>query len=420
MMPDRDDLIETIEKLRGVTDDLEWVTLGIRTCGEDFGDRNAPVKFGLSSYRSPNTRWMDTSPLTQDQYGNPQGFVQLLVETQDALNLRQAQRAAAFQFIARLANVSVAEVGKTDGNPDDPNLKIRLVSAIEDGLGTTYHECGTLWMGDEPENSVTDVNGRFHHVANAYCADHALFTTAGSANPVPTGLGLARKVARSIGKCFQAELPFADGDAGFLNLFNGSFAQMWRTAGNTNFHVISLPGQPPIIEAGLVGVDSALGILYYTPKQFKNFVLRLEWKAFSIDANSGVFLRIPNPDGVALDDNFYAACTEIQIDETGKNFLANPSVQSVFGGFQEKTGAIYKLAPATQGMSKAIRPRFSADGAWNVYEITVQDTALIVALNGVEVSSANIAPPLQTEGFLAIQCHTQIVQFRNIRIKELP
>lgn len=155
-----------------------------------------------------------------------------------------------------------------------------------------------------------------------------------------------------------------------------------------------------------MGVDSGLGILCYTPKQFKNFVLRLEWKAFSIDANSGVFLRIPNPDGVALDDNFYAACTEIQIDETGKNFLANRSVQSIYSGFQEKTEAIYKLAPVTQGMSKAIRPRFSADGAWNVYEITVQDTALIVALNGVEVSSANIAPPLQTEGFLAIQCVT--------------
>ena len=47
MMPDRDDLIETIEKLRGVTDDQEWV-MGIRTCGEDFGDRNAPVEFCLT------------------------------------------------------------------------------------------------------------------------------------------------------------------------------------------------------------------------------------------------------------------------------------------------------------------------------------------------------------------------------------
>jgi Domain of Unknown Function (DUF1080) len=121
-----------------------------------------------------------------------------------------------------------------------------------------------------------------------------------------------------------------------------------------------------------------------------------------------------------LDDTFYAACTEVQIDETGKNFQSSRSPQSVFGGFQEKTGAIYKLAPASQGMSKAIRPRFSVEGAWNVYEITVQDTAISVNLNGVKVSSANISPPLQTEGYLAFQCHTEIVQFRNIRIKELP
>jgi choline dehydrogenase-like flavoprotein len=419
MMPDRDDLIDTIEKLRGVTDDREWITFGIRTCGEDFGDLDAPVEFGASSPRSPNTSWMDTSPSARDNNGNPQGFVQL-VETSEVLALRQAQRAAAFQFIARLANVPVADVGKTDGNPDDLTIKVRLVSASEDGLGTTYHECGTLWMGNDPETSVTDVHGRFHHVANAYCVDQALFPTAGSANPVPTGLALARKVARSVTDRYQSEPPFGDGDVGFLNLFNGSFTGMWRAAGNTNFQAINLAGQLPIIEAGKVGVDSGLGLLYYTPKQFKNFVLRLEWKAFSINANSGVFLRIPNPNGIALDDTFYAACTEVQIDETGKNFQSSRSPQSVFGGFQEKTGAIYKLAPASQGMSKAIRPRFSVEGAWNVYEITVQDTAISVNLNGVEVSSANISPPLQTEGYIAFQCHTEIVQFRNIRIKELP
>jgi len=419
MMPDRDDLIETIERLRGVTDDREWITFGIRTCGEDFGDPDAPVEFGFSSPRSPNTSWMDTSPSARDKYGNPEGFVQL-VETPEALALRQAQRAAAFQFIARLANVSVADVGKSDGNPDDLTLKVRLVSAIEDGLGTTYHECGTLWMGGDPEKSVTDVHGRFHHVANAYCVDQSLFPTAGSANPVPTGLALARKVARSISNRYQEEQPFADNDAGFLNLFNGSFDGMWRSVGTANFQSLTLTGQLPIVESGKVGVDSGLGLLYYTPKQFKNFVLRLEWKAFSINANSGVFLRIPNPDGVSLDDSFYSACTEVQIDETGKNFLASRSPQSVFGGFREKTGAIYTLAPASQGASKVIRPRFTLDGPWNVYEITVQGSLIVVALNGTEVSKTSIAAPRLTEGYLALQCHTEIVQFRNIRIKELP
>ncbi|MBC8123017.1 MAG: GMC family oxidoreductase, partial [Gemmatimonadaceae bacterium] len=56
----------------------------------------------------------------------------------------------------------------------------------QQGVGTTFHDSGTLWMGDDPNSSVTDVNGHFHHVTNAYCCDQALFTTVGSANPVLT------------------------------------------------------------------------------------------------------------------------------------------------------------------------------------------------------------------------------------------
>ena len=53
-------------------------------------------------------------------------------------------------------------------------------------------------MGDDPETSVTDANGRFHHVANAYCVDQSLFPTMGSANPVLTGLTLTRKIAEHL------------------------------------------------------------------------------------------------------------------------------------------------------------------------------------------------------------------------------
>jgi choline dehydrogenase-like flavoprotein len=63
------------------------------------------------------------------------------------------------------------------------------------GLGTTYHEAGTLWMGDDAAISVTDPVGRFHHLANAYACDQSIFTTAGSVNPALTGLTLARRLA---------------------------------------------------------------------------------------------------------------------------------------------------------------------------------------------------------------------------------
>ena len=64
---------------------------------------------------------------------------------------------------------------------------IQVTGQDRDGFGTTYHEAGTLWMGTNPATSVTDTNGRFHHVVNAFCADQALFVTVGSVNPTLTG-----------------------------------------------------------------------------------------------------------------------------------------------------------------------------------------------------------------------------------------
>ncbi len=53
-------------------------------------------------------------------------------------------------------------------------------------------------MGDDPLNSVADTNGHFHHIANAYIVDQAAHPDGGVANPVPTGLVVARKGAADI------------------------------------------------------------------------------------------------------------------------------------------------------------------------------------------------------------------------------
>jgi choline dehydrogenase-like flavoprotein len=63
------------------------------------------------------------------------------------------------------------------------------------GLGSTYHEAGTLWMGANSANSITDPTGRLHHVANLWVCDQALFPTVGSVNPAITGMTLAKLVA---------------------------------------------------------------------------------------------------------------------------------------------------------------------------------------------------------------------------------
>ena len=62
--------------------------------------------------------------------------------------------------------------------------------------------------------------------------------------------------------------------------------------------------------------DGPLALLYYGKQPFGDFRLRLEWKTFSHDTNSGVFLRMPPepPEALANSDPYYARCLEIQID----------------------------------------------------------------------------------------------------------
>ena len=106
-------------------------------------------------------------------------------------------------------------------------------SLRRDTLGTTHHEAGPLWMGDDPSRSVTNADGRFHDVNNAYAAGPALFPTIGSPNPMLTGIALGRRTAERI---LQKLNPPAL-EPGFTSLFDGSpesFSQWW-TAGQGTF-----------------------------------------------------------------------------------------------------------------------------------------------------------------------------------------
>src|SRR5262249_3198028 len=86
-----------------------------------------------------------------------------------------------------------------------------------DGLGTTHHEAGPLWLGDDPTKSITNPNGHFHHVANAYAMGPALFPSVGSPNPMLTGIALSRRLADRLA---TAPVPFVPSD-GFTPLFDG-------------------------------------------------------------------------------------------------------------------------------------------------------------------------------------------------------
>jgi choline dehydrogenase-like flavoprotein len=170
MIPDVDLLQEILN-----AQEPDFVAVTFRGCAETKGAKDRPI-------HNPTLRWIDLSP-ERDEFGSRRAFVNLAINSAEP-RLWNTMDAVTVELARKLAN--------------NHNTAIRLVSSSRDGLGTTYHESGTLWMGDDPATSVTDPNGRFHHVANAYCADQALFPTVGSSNPALTGLTLTRKIAEHI------------------------------------------------------------------------------------------------------------------------------------------------------------------------------------------------------------------------------
>jgi hypothetical protein len=185
-----------------------------------------------------------------------------------------------------------------------------------------------------------------------------------------------------------------DSNNEFTYLFDGQSMDGWRMAG---------PGRFVLVEYDKsLRSEGGMGLLWYTKKKYKDFILKIDWKASSINDNSGVFVRFSNPGNgpwIAVNTGY-----EIQIDDMAKP-VGNPL---------HKTGAIYNFAAPsnTEAASKPV-------GQWNTFEIDVTGQKYSVRLNG-EIIIPEFTGNRNTEGYIGIQNHdaNSHVSFKNIRIKE--
>jgi choline dehydrogenase-like flavoprotein len=284
-----------------------------------------------------------------------------------------------------------------------------------DGLGTTHHEAGTLSMGEDPTLSVTNADARFHRVPNLYAAGPCLFPTVGSPNPMLTGTALARRLADHLAAPFVA-------DTGFAALFDGASLQHWNMSTIHNQPGRDDPGRFVVTNGALVSTPGTdIGLLWHDQPTPADFVLTLEWRRWEEDANSGVFLRFPNPETENYDNTAFVGVDfgfEVQIDQ-----LAAPDGLPI-----HKTAAIYGFQGPNNPGALPVNPI----GEWNLFEITVQGQNYRVALNGVEVTVFNFVaggdPAHPERGlpstnavprFIGLQTHTGRVAFRRIQIQPL-
>jgi choline dehydrogenase-like flavoprotein len=375
----------------------------LRGSGQIHGGRAAAIA-------DPNFDYVDLAGDADfdQQFGHRRAFVQF--------NRGNHSNDAIWQEMYETA-VAIAREMNGGAPPAVPAL-----DAIKQGVGTTFHDAGCLWMGDDPSTSVTDARGHFHHVTNAYCCDQALFTTIGSANPVLTGITLARRVATDLVDRHSGFLV----DTPALPLVSLLPSAGWKQSPFEGMMVLDAANN------GLLETNPFAGIgLYFLPKDMGDFDLAVEWKSFrtfggqDVFANSGILLRTPDPAGVdfsnpAAFQAFYGALTEVQIDETGKQFFDDTG-RSIFGNSAFKTGALYGVAAATQWAANVASPDGPDLGNryWNTYEVSARGTRIRVKLNGRAVCDADVGSSKRLRGFLGLQFHTGRVQFRNLRLNQV-
>lgn len=401
MIPDLD-----VQRQFVKNSDSEKISLILRGIAEQLGDAPQIKKDPVGSLRKhdPKFGFINLAGMGDfdSQFGHRRAWVQFPLG---------ADRAPIWGDMfdkAKEISQQIKRVLKEDDND--------FVPKGHQGLGTTYHDSGTLWMGDNPETSVTDVNGHFHHVTNAYCIDQSVFPTVGSANPVLTGLVMARKTVEDILSKHVSHSP-ASIPPGFVNidLKNG-----WDSHPYEGFN----KKIPNIIETE--PTSQGLG-LYYLPMLRTDWEVIIEWKAMregNVVPNAGILFRLPDPKAINFSNesavkSYFSQAIEIQIDETGKNYrgldVSPNEATAIFGDSRYKTGAVYGLASASQWAAKFLAP-FNSDSYWNEFRIRVLGDQVNVQLNGKLVCDTVVPPELVHPGYFGLQFHTGKVQFRNLRI----
>jgi len=155
-------------------------------------------------------------------------------------------------------------------------------------------------------------------------------------------------------------------------------------------------------KTGVLKSQGGMGLLWYSARKYRDFVLELDFKCSQKNTNSGVFVRVPD---VPTSDDYIYHSFEVQIYDAGEGIHA--------------TGAAYD---AEAPKLTASRPA----GEWNHFKITFKGNRLEVELNGKLVTDWEAAPrgkvkDFAAEGYIGLQNHDSQspVFFKDIFIKEL-
>lgn len=165
-----------------------------------------------------------------------------------------------------------------------------------------------------------------------------------------------------------------------------------------------------------------------TKRQYTNFELVLQWRHLKSGGNSGVFAWVPEkaledlppnklpPQGIEVQilDHGYAEAYEKRTGKKGDWFTTNGDVFPVGGS------TMTPFQPISPNGSRSFPSKDLSRGVgeWNHYYVRGINGEIRLWVNGEEVSGGNNCEP--RSGYLCLEAEGSPIEFKNIRIRELP
>src|SRR5712671_3969190 len=197
-------------------------------------------------------------------------------------------------------------------------------------------------------------------------------------------------------------------DDGFVSLFNGHDLAGWVN--------VNCAPETWAVKEGMIHCTGLPTGALRTTRQYENFILELEWRHLRSGGNSGVFIW--GTPIAALGGPFLRSI-EVQVLDHGFNVPGKNEWYTTHGDVFPIHGATMKPFGRHNGMrSFPSEDRSKGFPEWNHYRIVCTNGVLRLHVNGKEVSGGEDCN--YRKGYLALESEGAPVEFRNIRIKELP
>jgi Domain of Unknown Function (DUF1080) len=195
-------------------------------------------------------------------------------------------------------------------------------------------------------------------------------------------------------------------DPDFKPLFNGKDLSGWVP--------VNVAPDTFSVKDGMIYCTGVPTGVMRSERMYENFVVELEWRHLTPKGNSGFFVW---SDAITSKGVPFTRAVENQIldgpNHPQRNYTTHGDVFAIHGA---------TLTPGNPGkFSMRAYPtedRSKPSPEWNHYRITCDRGAISLAVNGKIVTTGKDASP--RKGYICLESEGGQVEFRNLRIKELP